>query len=136
MPILSENIDKMVEILRKYNSIAKKSSKKTDFFLFSSILKDASEEFNKIHIQLNKNNLNKLILKESILEIFQVSDKKSLSMFLQSIKKLKEFKFGSYYFSNNDIYEFFINLKEILGKKDDSEQIENIFLLFEKLLLI
>lgn len=136
MPNLSEYLDNLVDILRKYNSIAKRSNQKTDFILFSSILKDASEDFKKINKQLDKNNLNNLIVKESFLDLFQVSDKKSLSLFLQSIKKLKEFKFGNYYFSKNDIYDYFINLKEILNKKDDFEQIENIFLVFEKLLLI
>ncbi|NHI91057.1 MAG: hypothetical protein EAX96_01055 [Candidatus Lokiarchaeota archaeon] len=133
---MSENLDIMINILRKYNSIAKKSNRTTDFLLFSSLLKKSCYDFKNIYKQINESDLKNVIYEDNLLGLFQFLDKKSLIDFKKSVKQLQSFKFGNFLFSSNDILEFFINLREFLDKNNHPKQMENLFFLFEKLLLI
>ena len=126
----------MLNILRKYNNIAKRSATPTNMQKFSSMLKNACQEFNLIKNQINEEILKSFIIKDKLSGIYKIPDKDSLLLFLETVKKLESFKFGEYYFSKNDIFEFFINLKDFLNENESSKKLSSIFVLFEKLLLI
>ena len=133
---MSEHLESMLGILRKYHSIARKSRSETNFLLFSQQLKDAIQNFDKIKVDITEELLKNIILKSNVSGFYQVTEQEALISFIKIIKDLKNFKFGEYYFSRSDIFTFFNNLRQFLKPGKELDQLNNLFTFLEKLLLI
>ena len=91
---MSENLEIMLGILRKYHSIARKSRSETNFLLFSQQLKDAINLFDNIKEETTEEILRNIILKSNITGFYQVMNQDALISYMKIIKDLKNFKFG------------------------------------------
>jgi len=80
--------------------------------------------------------LKNIILKGTLTGFYQVTEQDALISFIKTIKELKNFKFGEYFFSGTDIFIFFNNLRQFLKKGKEPEQLNNLYLFLEKLLLL
>ena len=133
---MSESLENMLSILRKYHSIARKSRSQTNLLLFSQELKTSCDSFNQIKNDMTEELLKNIILKGKVSGFYQVTEQEALIIFMKTIKELKSFKFGEYYFSSSDIFIFFNNLRQFLKKGKESKQLNSLYIFFEKLQLL